>query len=330
MPSPAERLQTQRDRRPWLDRLVRAATRYNNDNGNHFAAAITYFSVLALFPLLLLLLSVAGFVLSGHPQLLAELRTHIDDAVPGARDTVKGIVDDAIKVRGATGIIGLLGVAYAGLGWIANLRTAIQAVWGLTPPKENFFAAKGRDLIALVGLGLSLLLSVALTAAGTAATGFLVRLVHVDHVTGIGVVTRVIGLLIAVGADVLIFAWVFARLPRHKVPLRTVVAGALFAAIGFEVLKVFGTYYIARVAQSPTGAAIGGAIGLLIWANLVSRFLLFVTAWTAEAAGAAGAADAAGAGATRPAPRSVPAVAEAIDAPAGGLAGRPDAAAAGA
>jgi membrane protein len=57
----------------------------------------------------------------------------------------------------------------------------------------------------------------------------------------------------------------------------------LLAAIGFEVLKLVGTYYVDRITNSPTGAVIGPVVGVLVWIYLVSRYLLFCVAWAATA-----------------------------------------------
>jgi membrane protein len=59
--------------------------------------------------------------------------------------------------------------------------------------------------------------------------------------------------------------------------------GALLAAVGIEVLKVLGTTYIARVAHSPAVGVFGSIIGVLVWIDLVSRYLLYCAAWTATA-----------------------------------------------
>jgi membrane protein len=60
-------LERQIQRRPWLDHLVRAGGRYQRQRGDYYAAGITYFTVLSLFPLLMVAFAVAGFVLSSHP-----------------------------------------------------------------------------------------------------------------------------------------------------------------------------------------------------------------------------------------------------------------------
>src|SRR5699024_8630472 len=79
---------------PWFDHLMRAANRYMTERGDHYAAAITYFTVLSLFPLLMVAFSAAGFVLAGDADLMAELKSQITDAVPGDMgDTIGELVD---------------------------------------------------------------------------------------------------------------------------------------------------------------------------------------------------------------------------------------------
>jgi membrane protein len=276
------RWRRQRDRRPWLDHLVRAYQRYDSTRGNHLAAAITYFSFLALFPLLLLAVSIAGYVLAHNQDQLRHLTDLIQENVPGSVGTeFSDVVNTAVTKRGTIGIFSLLGVAYAGLGWVGNLRTALQVVWSCEPTSENPVKAKLEDLFALVGLGLAIGVSLTLTAGGTAAANALLRLVNLDGTFGVGVAVRVLGILLATAADVLVFAWLFVRLPRRPVRYRPVLRGALFTAVGYEVLKIGATFYLARVGANGVYGGFVGFVGLLIWLNLASRFLLFGAAWTA-------------------------------------------------
>lgn len=273
-------------KRPWLDHLMRAGSRFGDDNGNHLAAAITYFSVLALFPLLLLAISIAGFILNGHPHQFQQLQNKITTSAPGElKEILRKGVRSAVEHR--TGILsfGLVGALYTGMGWIGNLRAAVQLLWGQDKPQENFLVAKARDLLALCGLGLAILVSLGLTTAGTSATSVIMTHTGLDGVPGAAIGTRVAGIVVGIGADLLIFAWMLARLPHQRIAFRSVLGGALFAAVGFEVLKIVGTYYIPKIAQKPQVATFGIVLALMIWVNLVSRFLLFVTAWTATARG---------------------------------------------
>jgi membrane protein len=275
-------LRTQRAKRPWLDHLIRAYQQYKDANGDHVAAAITYFSFLAIFPLVLLGASVAGFVLVNNTELQTRLQEVITKNVPGSLgETMSQAVQSVIEHRGSIGVIALLGVAYAGLGWIGNLRTGVQMVWACEVKKENFLKAKLGDLLVLVGLGLGIVLSLALTSGGTAATNAVVRFLNLDGIFGMGTLVAGITILLGLAADTVLFMWLFTRLPRRPVRYRTVLRGAIFAAVGYEILKVVGTTYIANVTSNPTYGAFAGAIGLLVWIDLVSRFLLVSAAWTA-------------------------------------------------
>lgn len=275
-------LRSQRAKRPWLDHLVRAYQQYKGANGDHVAAAITYFSFLAIFPLVLLAASVAGFVLANNAELQSRLLDLIATNVPGTLgNTMAQAVQSVIDNRGSIGVIALLGVAYAGLGWIGNLRTGVQLVWACEVKKENFVKAKLEDLLVLVGLGLGIVLSLALTSGGTAATKWVVTTLNLDGIPGMGTLVAGVTILLGLTADTLLFMWLFTRLPRRPVRYRTVLRGAIFAAVGYEILKVVGATYIAAVTSNPTYGALAGAIGLLIWIDLVSRFLLVAAAWTA-------------------------------------------------
>ena len=278
-------LTKQRRQRPWLDHLVRAGSAYSERNGNHYAAAITYFSVLSLFPLLMIAFAVAGFVLAGNADLLKELKNGITDAVPsGLGKTINDVVDEAIKSRSTVGVIGLLAALYSGLGWMSNLRDALTAQWGQESREKPFLSTAVKDLLSLFGLGLALAVSFGLSAAGSGLGSWLLGLVGLKDDAWALFLLRVVTIVLSLAANWLVFLWVLSRLPREKVGVRSAVRGAIAAAIGFEILKQVFTIYLSSVMTSPSGQLFGPIIGLLVFANLVSRFLLFITAWTSTAA----------------------------------------------
>jgi membrane protein len=270
-----------RERHWWLDHAVRAGQAYKRNHGDYFAAAITYFSFLALFPTILLAVSITGYVLKNDQSLQARLFANIEKNLPGSfGTTVRDAVQHAISARAGVGIVGLVGLAYTGLGWIANLRAAMVGVWGHTPARIPFVKAKLRDLLVLGGLGLGVVISVGLTAVGTSLAD---QVTNKLDLPGGSWVVKVVGLLLPVLGDLLVFGWVLVRLPRVSVPRPILFRAALLASIGFEILKIIGTYYIARVSKSPALGIFGSVIGILVWIDLVSRYILFCTAWTAVA-----------------------------------------------
>jgi len=277
-------LARQRRQRPWLDHLVRAGEAYTERYGNHYAAAITYFSVLSLFPLIMIAFAVAGFVLSGNETLLREMQNSITEAVPsGLGKTINDVIKQAIESRSTVGIIGLLAAVYSGLGWMSNLRDALTAQWGQEHRQRPFLKTMLKDLLALLGLGLALAVSFGLSAAGGGLGSWLLGLVGLDDDAWALFMLRLGTIVLSLAANWLVFLWVLSRLPRESVSARSAMRGAAAAAVGFEVLKQVFTIYLVSVTASPAGQVFGPIIGLLLFANLVSRFLLFITAWTATA-----------------------------------------------
>jgi membrane protein len=269
---------------PWLDHLIRANDAFTERYGNHYAAAITYFSVLSVFPLFMVAFAVVGLAVNHDKTIIDKITNGINNSVPaGLRDLVNGIVSGALDSGSGVGIFGLLIALYSGIGWMSNLRDALTAQWGQVKQPQPFLKQTAKDLVALIGLGVALIVSFALTAVGGGVGQFLLELVGLEHATWAIFLLRVGTIVLGLLANTLVFLWVIARLPREQVALRSAVKGAVFAAVGFVVLQQVATVYLASVTKSPSAALFGPVIGLLVFANLVSRFLLLVTAWTATA-----------------------------------------------
>ncbi|WP_410604538.1 YhjD/YihY/BrkB family envelope integrity protein [Amycolatopsis sp. lyj-90] len=268
----------------WLDHLIRANDAFTERYGNHYAAAITYFSVLSVIPILMVAFAVIGLVVAGDQTVLNQITDGINKSVPdGLRDLVGGIVGAALKSGGGIGIFGLVLALYSGVGWMTNLRDALTAQWGQEKKQLPLVSTTIKDLLSLVGLGVALVVSFGLTAAGSGIGRFLLELVGLQDQSWAVFLLKVATILLGLLANTLVFLWVIARLPREHVALRSAVKGAIFAAVGFVVLQQGATLYLGSVTKSPAFTLFGPVIGLLVFANLVSRFLLFVTAWTATA-----------------------------------------------
>ncbi|MEC3981240.1 YhjD/YihY/BrkB family envelope integrity protein [Amycolatopsis sp. H20-H5] len=269
---------------PWLDHVIQANDAFTERYGNHYAAAITYFSVLSVIPILMVAFTIVGYVVGGDQAVLDQITDGIKKSVPaGLNDTVSSIVTTALKSRGGIGIIGLLLALYSGIGWMSNLRDALTAQWGQEKKALPLVSTTIKDLLSLVGLGLALVVSFGLTAAGSGVGRFLLELVGLADQSWAVFLLKVATIVLGLAANTLVFLWVIARLPREQVTMRSAVKGAIFAAVGFVVLQQVATIYLGSVTKSPSFAVFGPVIGLLVFANLVSRFLLFVTAWTATA-----------------------------------------------
>jgi membrane protein len=271
-----------RRRWAWFDHLARAGGRYERTQGDLMAAGVTYFAFLGLFPVLLLVASIIGLVLSGDALLQQQLFTAIEEAVPGP--TGNQLVEQlsgAIDAAGVVGLIGLVGFVYAGLRTMDKLRIGMERIWKGRVDEPEFLRDNAQDLLALVALGAAGLISVGLTIGVTQATSGVLRFLGWDDAPGYGVLTRVLGIALAVAGDTVVFLWLLRVVPSISHRLRLLLPGALFGAVGFEVLKVIGGFYLGLIDNSVTASAFGGAVGILVWINIVARYAFFTAAWTA-------------------------------------------------
>ncbi|UNB51137.1 inner membrane protein YhjD [Mycolicibacterium sp. YH-1] len=285
MTEPAEPgvLDRLRARFGWLDRVMRAQQRYTDSNGNFYAAGITYFTIFALFPLLMVGFAVGGFVLSRNPELLAEIESRIKSAVSGDLGTqLVNLMDSAIESRTSVGVIGLATAAWAGLGWMANLREALSAMWEQRPEPGNFIKSKLSDLGALMSAFLAIALTIALTALGSSdLINNVLDWLGIPDFPALAVVLRVISLVLSLMVSWLLFTWIIARLPRASVSFRSSVRAGLLAAVGFEIFKQVASIYLKSVVTGPAGATFGPVLGLMVFAYITARLILFATAWAA-------------------------------------------------
>ena len=263
-------LERLRRRYPWLDHAVRAQQRYDQSQGDFYSAGITYFTIFAMFPVLMVGFAVVGFVLASRPDRLAEIDSWVKAAVPGEfGEQIISLMDAAIASRTSVGVIGLATALYVGLLWMQRLRAALSQMWGQHFPPPGFLNTKVSDVVALVAAFLASLLTIGFGVLATSA----LRLAGS---------VRLGSLLVSVLVAWLLFTVMIARLPHDPVPLRRCAGAGLLAAIGFEGFKQVGSIYLQAVLHSPAGAVFGPVLGLMVFAYMTARLVLFATAWAAE------------------------------------------------
>lgn len=224
-----------------------------------------------------------GYVVVIYPGVTDQVRHALDSSFPGLFGP-RGInINEIASAKAGAGILGLVGLLYSGLGWIDALRDALRSVWHQNVLAGNFIAKKVTDIGLMIGLGVTLLVSIAISGLATAVTTQLLSLVGLaDYTLARGFLT-VFAIAVAVVTDLAFFLFVFTRLPKVKTPWRQVIKGAVFAAVGFEILKLVGTYLISRTTHNTLYGPFAIIVGLLVWINLVARYTLLAAAWTVTA-----------------------------------------------
>lgn len=262
---------------PVLGTALRVQRRYVEDAGDPLAAAIAFFGFLSLFPLLLLAVSVAGFVLDDPADQLAVAET-ITQSIPGFDQTVEGeesqvaeLLAGVVRQRGTIGLVGLATLLLSGLRVINAAMVASRVVF--RGALLTGVAGKVRQLLALVGLGV-------LALAGASASSI--------AGTGLGQLPGPAAVLLSVGLtyvlDVGLFLGAYTLLaPTTALSVRDRVPGALLAAAGWTGLKVGGAAWVGNQIDSANAlyGALGSVIALLLLFYLAGRLFLYGAALSA-------------------------------------------------
>jgi membrane protein len=282
-PAKPGRLDRLRARYEWFDHLMRANERFNERKGSFYAAGLTYYTIFALFPLLMLLFAMAGFVLSRQPALLTDIENRIKLSVSGhLGKQLLQLIDSAINSRTSVGVVGLALALWLGLGWMSNLREALSQMWQDRHEPAGFVRTKLSDLTAMASAFLAIAITVALTAVGDATVmAKVLNLLGIHYFPLLDALLRLASLLISFLVSWVFFTYVIARLPRESISFDSAVRAAFFAAVSFEVFKQLASIYLRLVLRSPAAATFGPVLGLMVFAYTTARLLLFATAWAA-------------------------------------------------
>jgi membrane protein len=158
-------------------------------------------------------------------------------------------------------------------------------MWEQQPTAQNFVRTKLSDLAALVSAFVAILVTVGLTALGD--QGLMRRVlgwIGIQEMPGLSWLLRLASILVSVAISWLLFSWMIARLPRHSLSIASSVRAGLLAAVGFEIFKQIASIYLRSVTRGPAGATFGPVLGLMVFAYITARLILFATAWAATSA----------------------------------------------
>ncbi|MGE7390203.1 YihY/virulence factor BrkB family protein [Streptomyces sp. NPDC004126] len=256
----------------------RSYERLDRVHWTRLAAAITFISFLALFPLITVAAAVGAALLS--QEQLDKLQKSLAEQVPGISDQLdlEGLVANAGTVGLVAGAVLLL----TGIGWIGSMRDCLRAVWEKDDEDEgNPLLRKGKDGLVLLGLGGAALASAAASVIGASAVGKSAELLGIPRQGAGGALLRGAAFGVGVAAAFLLLLYLLTLLPGVEPPRRRLVQAALIGAAGFELLKLLLSGYMREVAGKSMYGAFGVPIALLLWINFTAKLLLFCAAWTA-------------------------------------------------
>lgn len=243
--------------------LVGVAKKFGDDQAGNLAALVAYYSFFSLFPLLLLLTTIVGFVLADDEAAQRSVVSSVLDRFPGLGDQLSDNIG-SFQGSSAAVVIGALFALWGGLGALGAMQNAMNTIWAVRfDERPPFLVERARSLIMLVVLGSGAIVTTVVTnVAGS--------------LEGLPLIAR--GLV--VGATLLLntglFLLAFKVLTRYGLDWRRLVPGAVVAGVAFLVLQSVGGWYITRTLSraAPLYGTFAVVLGLLTWLYLQAQITM--------------------------------------------------------
>jgi membrane protein len=274
-------------------RLIERAIRdYGRDDGSIYAAAITYYLLLSIFPLLIVIVAVLG-LLARDPDFQIEVVDLIVRQLPsgsGVRDQVDTIINGIARPRsGLVGLVAFVGALWTASGVFGALRRALNNAFDV-PMKRSYFRGRLRDLASVAAVVVLVIASTALTVTLALLRSYLSRWFDgaLSNVGG-----GLIFLLLPLVLSFAFFLLLYRLIPNHTLRWGELWLGALIAAVAFELAKALFTIYLATFASyDEVYGALGSLIALLVFIFIVANITILSAEIASEVAKARAGPDA--------------------------------------
>lgn len=267
----------------WAGLAKRSVVRWIDDGASSMGAALAFYSLLSMAPLLLMVITIAGLFFgedAARGALIGELSALFGDSggkaieatLVAARDNDEGLlslwVSIAMILIGATTVF-------------AELQSDLDRIWRVStrdkPPIGTFLRARMMSFGVIVGVGFLLAVSLILTAAVSAIGSAWNRWFE-----GADIVLQVLNTVLSFGVITLLFAMIFKLLPSVRIQWREVWVGAALTSILFSIGKYLIGLYIGTAAISSSFGAAGALVVIIVWVYYSAQIFLLGAEFTYE------------------------------------------------
>lgn len=268
----------------WKQTLKRTGKAFKDDGLTDWAAALTYYSVLSLFPLLLVFVALVG-VFGQYPQTVNALIDVVRQVAPGsAADTVQRSISGIVRNKGGAGAllgVGLVAAIWSASGYIGAFMRASNAVYDVEEGRPFWKLVPLRLAVTIVMVTLLAALAIGFVASGSVARA-LGDAIGVGHtaVDVWSVVKWPVMLLIAI-VMVALLTWIGPNVKQPR--FRWITPGSAIAIVALLIASTGFAFYVSNFGSyNATYGALGGVIVFLIWLWIANLALLFGVELDAE------------------------------------------------
>jgi len=245
--------------------IVRVINRLGIDAVGDMAASLSYYSLLSIFPLLIGVISVLGYIFPSalvQDELFSFFEKNLPTSISLLRENIAAIID----MRGTLGILSLIGLFWSGGALFSSIGRVADRAWGVKEYRSYFFR-KGRDLILAAGTGIIFFVCLGLTAIST-----ILPVIELSFgITMTTVITHILAFILIFAVFLLIYRYI----PNTRILWQDIWQGALLGALIFEGINYIFSWYLIHVANYQlVYGSITSLIAFVVWIYFSSLILI--------------------------------------------------------
>ena len=265
---------------PWTF-LNAVVTQWIEDNPFQLAAALSYYTLFSLAPLLIIVIAVAGLAFgreAAQHQIFGAIQGMIG---PDSARAIEMVIRNASEPKSGivSTIVGLLALLFGAAGVVGQLQTSLNTIWGVTAKSGRGMWGFLRDRVIsfamVLGIGFLLLVSLAISAVLSALTEFMS-----GFIGEAAVIAHLLDLVVSFAFVTILFAMIYKFLPDVQIPWRDVWIGAALTSLLFTVGKFLIGLYLGRSGVTSIYGAAGSLITVLLWVYYSSLIFFFGAEFT--------------------------------------------------
>jgi membrane protein len=254
---------------------------FGEDKAPRLGAALAYYTIFSIAPLLLIAIAIAGMVFGDEAAqggVTRELGKVMGDSSAKA---IEEMVQNANKPKaGAVAtIVGIVTLLFGASGVFSQLKDALNTIWNIEPKKAagvmGFIKSRFLSMAMVMVVAFLLLVSLVVDAAITGMSGYLERVVP-----GGAVVVQIVQLIVSFGIITLLFAAIFRYLPDRRIAWKDVWLGAVITSLLFVIGKFALGLYLGKAAPGSSFGAAGSLVVLLVWVYWSAQILFLGAEFT--------------------------------------------------
>lgn len=256
-----------------IDLFKGTAKKFGAEDGSLIAAAVSFYALLSLLPLLLLAVAVFGYIIGSSDKAFNAVVGFFNTFMPTSTfvvDTLRGLV----AARGVIGWVGILALLWTGSQFFVTLQTAFDDIWEVGK-KPGFIHSRIKAILIVIVSGVFLILSM--------ASSSIISLLQNPHALGapflsniVAGVLSVVAFAIGLAFAIALFAVVYRYVPDRAVSWRSALVGATFSGVAWVIAKELYRLYLTHFADfGKLYGSLGSVIILILWIYYSSIIMVF-------------------------------------------------------